>query len=100
MACVFTENKEVGPVAVPRDEGPKVHVAQKDATMNDESQHVKKSPSATPTFKKRHKGCSYCILDIENNPVPEFPSNEVVVGVITMEDVIEELLKVRLLCFA
>lgn len=54
----------------------------------------KKSPSAAPAFKKRHRGCSFCILDLENTPIPEFPPNEVVVGVISMEDVIEELLQV------
>lgn len=54
----------------------------------------KKSPPATPAYKKRHRGCSFCILDIENGPIPEFPPNEEVVGVITMEDVIEELLQV------
>ncbi|KAF2299927.1 hypothetical protein GH714_006001 [Hevea brasiliensis] len=61
---------------------------------NDEGQHrQKKSPPPTPAFKKRHRGCSYCILDIENSPIPQFPSIEEVVGVITMEDVIEELLQ-------
>lgn len=50
--------------------------------------------SKATAYKKRHRGCSYCILDIENLPIPEFPSNEEVVGVITMEDVIEELLQV------
>nr|KJB63671.1 hypothetical protein B456_010G010300 [Gossypium raimondii] len=43
---------------------------------NDGGQLTKKSPPATPAFKKRHRGCSYCILDIENFPIPEFPSNE------------------------
>ncbi|GAB2291294.1 hypothetical protein Dimus_025553 [Dionaea muscipula] len=59
----------------------------------DASKAVTNSPS-TPAFKKRHRGCAFCILDVENAPIPEFPPNEVVVGVITMEDVIEELLKV------
>lgn len=72
------------------------HDPQTAATKNDRSQQIKKSPPTTPAFKKRHRGCSYCILDIENAPVPEFPSNEEVVGVITMEDVIEELLQVRM----
>ncbi|KAI4366372.1 hypothetical protein MLD38_022259 [Melastoma candidum] len=64
---------------------------------NDESQMQRKSPPSTPAFRKRHRGCSYCILDIENSPIPEFPPNEVVVGVITMEDVIEELLQEEIL---
>ncbi|KAK8347337.1 hypothetical protein V6Z12_A06G010000 [Gossypium hirsutum] len=46
------------------------------AANNDGGQLTKKSPPATPAFKKRHRGCSYCILDIENCPIPEFPSNE------------------------
>ncbi|MED6118420.1 DUF21 domain-containing protein [Stylosanthes scabra] len=63
----------------------------------DGSPQVKKSPPATPAFKKRHRGCSYCIMDMENSPLPVFPPNEVVVGVITMEDVIEELLQEEIL---
>ena len=68
-----------------------------DSLITDGAQQAKKSPPATPAFKKRHRGCSYCILDLDNAPLPVFPPNEVVVGVITMEDVIEELLQVR--CF-
>lgn len=61
-----------------------------------DAQKTKKSPPATPAFNKRHRGCSYCILDIENGPFPDFSSNEEAVGVITMEDVIEELLQVNI----
>ncbi|KAL3639185.1 hypothetical protein CASFOL_017092 [Castilleja foliolosa] len=58
---------------------------------------VKKSPPSTPAFKKRHKGCSFCILDLDNSPIPEFLPDQVVVGVISMEDVIEELLQEEIL---
>lgn len=64
---------------------------------NSGGQQMKKSPPSTPAFKKRHRGCSFCILDMENVPIPEFPPNEEVVGVITMEDVIEELLQEEIL---
>ncbi|GMH04159.1 hypothetical protein Nepgr_005998 [Nepenthes gracilis] len=63
---------------------------------SDGVQQMKKSPP-TPPFKKRHRGCSFCILDIENSPIPEFPPNKVAVGVISMEDVIEELLQEEIL---
>lgn len=61
----------------------------------DDDQIAKKSPPRTPAFKKRHRGCSFCILDLEKTPIPEFPPNQEAVGVITMEDVIEELLQVH-----
>ena len=62
-------------------------------SKSDGDQQKKKSPP-TPAFKKRHTGCSFCILDVENVPLPVSPFGEEVVGVITMEDVIEELLQV------
>lgn len=67
-----------------------------DSILNKAEDQVKKSPPATPAFKKRHRGCSFCILDLETSPIPEFPPDQEVVGVISMEDVIEELLQVLL----
>ncbi|KAI7729740.1 hypothetical protein M8C21_020945 [Ambrosia artemisiifolia] len=64
---------------------------------SDGDEQAKRSPPSTPAFKKRHRGCSFCILDLDNNPIPEYPPNEIVVGVITMEDVIEELLQEEIL---
>lgn len=68
-----------------------------DSILNKVEDQVKKSPPATPAFKKRHKGCSFCILDLETSPIPEFPPDQEVVGVISMEDVIEELLQEEIL---
>ncbi|XP_057794061.1 DUF21 domain-containing protein At1g47330-like isoform X2 [Salvia miltiorrhiza] len=68
-----------------------------DSVMNKSDDQVKKSPPSTPAFKKRHKGCSFCILDLETSPIPEFPPDQEVVGVISMEDVIEELLQEEIL---
>ncbi|KAL2894673.1 hypothetical protein RDABS01_010582 [Bienertia sinuspersici] len=66
------------------------------AVAKNEGGQLLKKVTGSTTFK-RHRGCSFCILDVENAPVPELPSNQVVVGVITMEDVIEELLKEEIL---
>ncbi|KAG8377788.1 hypothetical protein BUALT_Bualt08G0070100 [Buddleja alternifolia] len=55
-----------------------------------DDQAIKKSPPATPAFKKKHRGCSFCILDLDTSPIPEFSPDQEVVGVISMED--EEIL--------
>ena len=95
LLYVRPENLDVGPTSATQNLGAesKSHDALTAMITNNGAQQLKKIPPAT-AYKKRHRGCSYCILDIENAPIPEFPSNEEVVGVITMEDVIEELLQV------
>ncbi|KAL8545950.1 hypothetical protein ACS0TY_005896 [Phlomoides rotata] len=67
-----------------------------DLNLSKADDQVKKSP-ATPAFKKKHRGCSFCIIDLDTSPIPEFPPDQEVVGVISMEDVIEELLQEEIL---
>ncbi|KAH6796248.1 hypothetical protein C2S51_037234 [Perilla frutescens var. frutescens] len=74
---------------------PSTHDA--DSILNKAEDQVKKSPPVTPAFKKKHRGCSFCILDLETSPIPEIPPDQEVVGVISMEDVIEELLQEEIL---
>ncbi|CAL5418298.1 unnamed protein product [Camellia sinensis] len=94
------ENHEMDPAARMQKLGMKFESHDADMVIlakSEGDQQKKKSPLPTPAFKKRHRGCSFCILDVENVPIPVFPPNEEVVGVITMEDVIEELLQEEIL---
>lgn len=90
---------EANPTTIPSDLGYKTNSDDTKTTIikGVGDHRIKKTLSAAPSFKKRHRGCLYCILDVENLPLPEFPSYEEVVGVITMEDVIEELLQEEIL---
>ncbi|XP_062160021.1 DUF21 domain-containing protein At1g47330 [Alnus glutinosa] len=92
------ENLDVGPTSASKNVGTESKSDDGLTAMAkiDGGQQMKKNPQAT-AYKKRHRGCSFCVLDIESAAIPEFPSNEEVVGVITMEDVIEELLQEEIL---
>lgn len=58
-----------------------------------------KSFKGTPRSKKWTKNMYSDILQIDGSPLPKLPEEEEAVGVITMEDVIEELLQVKLIMF-
>lgn len=49
----------------------------------------------TPRSKKWTRNMYSDILQIDENPLPTLPEEEEAVGIITMEDVIEELLQVN-----
>ncbi|KAH7836689.1 hypothetical protein Vadar_004391 [Vaccinium darrowii] len=51
------------------------------------------SNRGTPRSKKWTKDVYSDILRIEKSPLPKLPEEEEPIGIITMEDVIEELLK-------
>lgn len=51
----------------------------------------------TPRSKKWTKNMYSDILQIDGSPLPMLPEEEEAVGIITMEDVIEELLQVLLI---
>nr|XP_043614325.1 DUF21 domain-containing protein At1g47330 [Erigeron canadensis] len=105
IAVVYKDlNKKLDTLKKPKEADKTHSVANKSTShdvdsdlKSDGDQQAKRSPPSTPAFKKRHRGCSFCILDLDNNPIPKYPSNEIVVGVITMEDVIEELLQEEIL---
>ncbi|XP_010263669.1 PREDICTED: DUF21 domain-containing protein At1g47330 [Nelumbo nucifera] len=96
---VEEEHDKVGSSSGTQDVGTKSemcdpHIAPK---RKDGDQQLRNRPAASSGLMKGHRGCSYCILDVENAPIPVFLRNQEVVGVITMEDVIEELLQEEIL---
>lgn len=94
LPCSSSVDNETDPGAGIENLGMKFESHDAEAmAKSDGDQQKMRSPPPTPKFK-RHKGCSFCILDVVNTPIPVFPPSQVVVGVITMEDVIEELLQV------
>ncbi|GJT46167.1 hypothetical protein Tco_0954882 [Tanacetum coccineum] len=67
IAVVYKDlNKKIDTLKKSKDtETPKYnsHDADSDSVKNDGVQQEKRSPPSTPAFKKRHRGCSFCILD-------------------------------------
>lgn len=59
---------------------------------NNSSKNLSRSSSRS---KKWTKDIYSDILKIDGNPLPKLPEEEEAVGIITMEDVIEELLQVQ-----
>ena len=58
----------------------------------------RKDEGRTENLSQRSRKWDDDLLEISERFIPSFPLDEEVIGIITMEDVIEELLQVSILC--
>ncbi|WZZ63779.1 hypothetical protein YC2023_075149 [Brassica napus] len=82
LYLAFKENKKTKDELF-KDSCKKPTAMVESENSGEESSKGKTTLTAAPA-KKRHTGCSFCILDTDNSPIPDFSQNEDVIGLITM----------------